>query len=88
MSKPNMAFYNSKKWRSTRKAYFAENPLCEDCKEKKLVVAGEVVDHIKEINDGGAKYDFENLKTLCHTCHNIKSGRRGAKETNKKNAND
>ncbi len=84
MSKPNMQFYNSKKWQNTRKAYYSQNPLCEACKENDLIVAGEVVDHIKEINDGGARFDFENLKTLCHPCHNSKSGKRGAEITNEK----
>ena len=31
------------------------------------------VDHIVEIQDGGAEFDLENLRTLCHDCHATKT---------------
>lgn len=84
LKQPNMKFYNSKAWRTTRKRYINQNPLCEKCLANGLTVAAEVVDHITEINDGGEKLSFDNLQSLCHSCHNAKTGRRGAKTTNKK----
>ena len=80
----NMKFYNSKAWRQKRLLKLQENPLCELCEEKGLIVAAEVVDHIQEINDGGLKLSFSNLQSLCHPCHNAKTGRRGAKTKNAK----
>lgn len=79
----NMKFYNSKAWRTKRLHKLQLNPLCELCEEKNLVVAAAVVDHITEINDGGSKLSFSNLQSLCHSCHNAKTGRRGAKTKKK-----
>lgn len=69
----NQAFYNSKGWRMTRKIYIKNNPLCEECKKNNLIVSGNVVDHIKQINKGGNLYDQSNLQTLCNSCHAKKS---------------
>lgn len=87
LKKPNMKFYNSKAWRTTRKIYISSNPLCENCLEQGLTVEANVVDHITEINDGGAKLSLSNLRSLCHPCHNSKTGSRGAKTTNSKEEN-
>ena len=35
----------------------------------------QMVDHVRPINEGGAALDLENLQSLCHACHNRKSGR-------------
>ena len=72
---PNSDFYNSKQWRSLRNYYIQRNPLCESCKRRDKVAAGQVVDHIKPINMGGHKTDLTNLQTMCHPCHNSKSGK-------------
>ena len=76
---PNSDFYHSKQWRSLRNYYIQMNPLCEACKRRDKVTAGQVVDHIKPINSGGEhlKLDLSNLQTLCHPCHNSKSGKEG-----------
>lgn len=34
----------------------------------------DVVDHITPIKDGGAPYDPSNTQSLCHACHNKKTG--------------
>ena len=73
-------FYGSMAWRNTRNAFIRSHPVCVECHR-----AGEVVDHIKPINPADA-YDTQggrfgdplhvtNLQTLCHKCHNSKSGR-------------
>jgi 5-methylcytosine-specific restriction enzyme A len=73
-------FYNSAVWRNCRNAYFAAHPVCVMCHR-----AGQVVDHIRPVNpvdaydtQGGAfgePLHYTNLQTLCHKCHNSKSGR-------------
>ena len=34
------------------------------------------VDHIVEIQDGGAEFDLSNLRSLCHACHATKTAAR------------
>lgn len=74
-TKGNQQFYNSKEWRATRKYFIVDNPLCVECERNGLTVAADVVDHITPINEGGARFDFENLQSLCHRHHNKKSGK-------------
>lgn len=50
------------------------NPLCAECDRHALVTPGEVVDHVKELKDGGDPWDVENLETLCRACHQKKTG--------------
>ena len=64
------AIYNTAKWKHTRKAVLAKQPLCE---------CGEIavdVHHIRDIRDGGAPYDQENLVGLCKRCHSLETRRR------------
>ena len=65
----NAEFYNSSEWRALRKYFFKQNPLCKWCEEEGQIVEGKIVDHIVEINDGGAKLDTNNLMTLCARHH-------------------
>jgi 5-methylcytosine-specific restriction endonuclease McrA len=46
------------------------SPLCEGCN---AVVAGQHVDHIVPLDQGGAAYDPANLQVLCIACHNAKT---------------
>ena len=71
----NYPFYNSKRWRKISASFRACYPICEACEEKGLVVAAQCVDHIKPINQGGAKWSWANLQSLCNSCHAKKSGR-------------
>jgi 5-methylcytosine-specific restriction endonuclease McrA len=83
---PNQAFYNSRKWRLNRGRYIKKNPLCVICQASGIVKKGDVVDHIITINDGGEKYKWVNLQTMCHSHHNQKSGRESqAAQKDKKN---
>lgn len=63
-------FYKTKRWRDLRLMFIRQQPLCVECG-----VEGKVVDHIKPIRLGGAPLDWDNLQTMCHRCHNAKSGR-------------
>ena len=69
------AFYNSKAWRDTRKAYGKSvGGLCERCKEKGLYNAGEIVHHKthltpQNINNVDITLSWSNLQLLCRDCH-------------------
>ena len=83
-AKDNSKFYNSWTWRKKRKAKLQRNPLCEECEAKDIVREATVVDHITPINEGGCKLCDDNLKSLCESCHNSKSGRESHKNRIKK----
>jgi 5-methylcytosine-specific restriction protein A len=76
----NQKFYNSKAWRTTRKLFLQNNPVCVECEKIDILKAADMVDHIKPINEGGAEFDFRNLQPLCHHHHNRKSGREAHKK--------
>jgi len=61
-------FYVSARWKRLSKWYRAKEPLCEMCG-----APGRLVDHIKEIKDGGALLDETNIQTLCSKCHATKT---------------
>ncbi len=66
--------YDTSRWRkSTRPSVLVrDNYKCVKCgmlgESKDLVV-----DHIKELRDGGDEHNKENLQTLCKRCHKIKT---------------
>lgn len=68
-------FYKSKAWKKTRKAYFESvHGLCERCRERGVVKAGEIVHHKqhlepRNINDPSVTLSFTNLELLCRDCH-------------------
>lgn len=60
-------FYNSAKWRTTRRIVRArDGNKCVLCDSKKNLE----VHHIININKCEDKCDLDNLITLCHMCHN------------------
>jgi 5-methylcytosine-specific restriction protein A len=86
MDKETNDFYSSRAWRKTRAAFLALHPLCCECAEKLMVTASgsvvpvatpaTVVDHLVEIKeDPSLAHDFDNLRPLCTSCHNTKTGR-------------
>lgn len=68
-------FYRSTIWRRLRGVFIADNPMCVACKVNNIDQKARVIDHVIRIKDGGAKLDKRNLLSLCHRCHNKKSGR-------------
>ena len=62
-------FYSSSKWRKVRRRQLAMHPLCK-CKEPATDV-----DHIKPRSEGGADLEYENLQSLCKSCHSKKTRR-------------
>jgi 5-methylcytosine-specific restriction endonuclease McrA len=77
----NTPFYQSQQWRRVRKTYLEAHPLCVECQAKGVITPATIVDHIKPINIGGARFDFNNLQGLCDSCHNKKSGREAHKRS-------
>jgi len=73
-------FYNSRAWRKLSLAYRKEHPLCERCYRKGKIIPADVVDHIIPIRQGHDPFDVNNLQSLCHKCHNSKSGHQGAEK--------
>ena len=73
-----VGFYQSRQWRSVRAAFLREHPLCGGCAAKGLLVPARVVDHVRPIKDGGARFDTANLQSLCVPCHNSKTARESA----------
>ena len=68
------AWYSSKKWTSLRRAFISRNPLCSICDANGFVRSADVVDHIVERKDNDAlRLNWDNLQSLCHSCHNQKS---------------
>jgi len=65
----NSKFYHSKEWYELRNWFIRQNPLCKWCEEEGIVKEANVVDHVKEILDGGEMLDQNNLMSLCNKHH-------------------
>jgi len=73
-SDPEIAkLYNTTRWKKMRGWYIKRNPICVMCKEKNIIKEAYVVDHIKEVADGGSMFDYSNLQSLCDPCHRSKT---------------
>jgi 5-methylcytosine-specific restriction protein A len=68
-------FYNSRAWRNFSINHRKKHPLCVKCQEKGIITQAQLVDHIVPIRKGGNPFDTSNCQSLCHPCHNSKSGR-------------
>ena len=73
----NQRFYNSAAWRKFAKAHKMQNPLCVNFDECGGVA--EYSDHINPISEGGAKFDLENIQSLCKKCNASKTGKQARK---------
>lgn len=70
--------YHTARWRRTSEQYRKEHPICIECKENGLIEQVDVVDHIVPIQNGGAVFDWDNLQSLCNSCHNSKTAKENA----------
>ena len=75
--------YSSARWQRLRDSYLAQNPLCVRCATFDIVTPATMVDHIIEIKDGGAVWDWDNLQGLCNCCHAAKTGEEKRKRNRK-----
>ena len=63
-------FYRSKEWTDLIASIKAERGnACRRCGSTNRVIG----DHIKELKDGGAPLDPNNIELLCIGCHNRKT---------------
>lgn len=70
--------YDSKAWRAFRQRIIRERGFrCEECGESYLSDTSALhVHHVHELRDGGAKFDPDNCRVLCRSCHNAAHGKR------------
>ena len=59
-------------WTKCRNAYVRQHPVCE-IRQKCNGDAVAEVDHIKPLEDGGDKLDWDNLQSACKPCHTWKT---------------
>lgn len=62
--------YSTARWRRLREEYFANEPLCERCKQMEIIEEATVLHH----KDGGHKGDVDRFwagpfEGLCKPCH-------------------
>ena len=55
-------------WERIRKLYADTHPFCEDCYKRGIITPVEHVHHKLPLTEGGTN-DFENLESLCKSCH-------------------
>lgn len=69
------AFYTGRRWKETREAYAKSvGGLCEDCLDRGQYTPGEIVHHMRPINeknicDPNITLSWTNLRLLCRSCH-------------------
>jgi len=56
-------------WKRIRDSYAAAHPLCERCLAEGRLTPVDEVHHIVPISRGGT-HAWENLMSLCQSCHN------------------
>lgn len=61
-------------WQRMRAWHIAHNPLCVACMGKGIVTPATDVDHIIAKRKGGMDR-ADNLQSLCHACHSIKTAK-------------
>jgi len=66
-------FYQRVDWKKARAAHLQSEPLCRSCRAIGKLVAAIIVDHIVQIEHGGAPLDDANLQSMCKPCHNSKT---------------
>ncbi len=63
-------------WQAVRRQYAELHPFCEECYKRGILTPVEHVHHIIPLREGGSNA-FENLMSLCHSCHSSLHARRG-----------
>lgn len=61
----NREVYDTKRWRNTRRAQLARQPICERC-DARLATQ---VHHRQDLAQGGNPWAPDNLESLCGSCH-------------------
>ena len=62
--------YDLARWKRFRKMALSRQPVCQTPECNRLATD---VDHVKAVNAGGERFDFDNVQCLCHSCHSRKT---------------
>ncbi len=74
MKKRRTLSLNSTAWKTLRAEVLASEPLCRMCTARGLVVPATDVDHIEDSREDYTDDNSrENLQSLCHDCHSLKT---------------
>jgi 5-methylcytosine-specific restriction protein A len=61
---------SSARWRKVRALKLARDPLCEDCKARGVLKTATQVHHLEGLAQRpDLAFVFENLRSICSTCH-------------------
>lgn len=64
--------YYSRQWKQISMLYRKQHPLCEECERNGRITPADLVDHIIAVGEGGSMWSWDNLQSLCISCHNKK----------------
>lgn len=68
--KKNAVVYASKRWKTLRKIFLQDNPLCAYCQLHDEIRSAQIVHHkIYVRDDDELIFDYDNLESLCKSCH-------------------
>jgi 5-methylcytosine-specific restriction enzyme A len=67
--------YRSAAWKSVRKTVLIRDGWVCQVRLPKCRVRADTVDHICELEDGGAPYALNNLQAACRSCNAAKRNR-------------
>jgi 5-methylcytosine-specific restriction protein A len=59
-------------WRRVRQHKLNVQPICEVCEAQGFITRAIEVDHVIPRAEGGTD-EFENLRSICHHCHAVKT---------------
>lgn len=65
---PAVRRHYGKEWRKVRGIYIKTHPFCEECYRNGVMTRAEHVHHIVPLSEGGNN-NFDNLESLCKSCH-------------------
>jgi 5-methylcytosine-specific restriction enzyme A len=70
-------------WQKLEARKLEADPWCERHKRRNVLRRAQLVDHVVALADGGARLAWDNLESLCRSCHGYKTAdelrRRGTK---------
>jgi 5-methylcytosine-specific restriction protein A len=60
-------------WQRFRNSYLRQHPLCvfaeHPAAKAQCLVAADTLDHVTPLEQGGARLDEDNVRSVCRTCH-------------------
>lgn len=63
-------FYLSPEWQAIRRIKLVNNPFCEECVKEGVMIPAQDVHHRVDIKDDHTKaMKYDNLQSLCKSCH-------------------